>query len=824
MLPTRTDLYRALRRLERAPGFTALSLLTLGVGLGAVVALATLVYGVLLQPLPYTEADRLVTLWHTAPSIGVEEYNQSHGTYTLYRRDAEVFEDVALFNTGTATLTEDGEPAQVLVASVSSSLFPVLGVAPVHGRGFTADEDAPGAPSTVVLSHALWQERFGGDPGVLGRSMRLDGELWEIVGILPEGFAFPEPDIELYAPHPIDPAELGDINYSYNAVARLKPEVTVEVATAELNRLLPRLPEAFPGELSQAEFDNIAPRAYARPLYEDVVGDVQQVLWVLLATAALVLGVAGANVANLFLARAEGRQREVAVVTALGASRRDLARGFFAEALLLAGGAGVLALGFAWAVTRVLPILAPDGLPRLQEIGLHPPVLAVAAGLTVVTALVLALVPLLRFGRLELSTALKEGGRGADAGKATRWSREMLVVVQVAASLVLVAGSVLMLRSFQELTRVDPGFAKEGVLTFFLSLPEADYEGPREVNAFHRRLFGRLEALPGVRVVGGVRNRPLTDGEQNTIISIQDQPTPEDELPPVMRTNYATPGYFEAMGIPLFRGRTFEPRELEEARGSVVVSRSFAERFWGVDDAIGKRVSGREGPPWYTVVGVVGDVHDDSLTVETEQMIYFPPRALPEPANGEEGEGDRGWTLRYLGIAVQASGRPEALIPQIRQAVWDLDPNLPLTSFRTTAELVERSTARTAFTATLLALAAAAALLLGTVGLYAVVAYLVTRRTREIGVRMALGARRGDVQSLVVRQGMRLGVFGVVLGLACALAAARTLDTLLFGVAATDAATYAAASVGLLVVTAVASYLPARRASAVDPAIALRRE
>lgn len=817
-----TELSRAVRRLKSAPGFTVLSLLTLGVGLGAVIALAAVVYGVLLKPLPYMDADRLVTLWHTAPSIGVDEYNQSYGTYTLYRNEAEVFEDAALFDTGLSTLTGEGDPVQLPVVAVSSSLFPVLGVKPAHGRGFLPEEDAPGAPDTVILSHTLWQERFEGDLSVLGKVIRLDGEPWEIVGVMPEDFAFPDDRILLYAPHPIDPADLGNINYSYDVVARLKPGETVESATAELNRLLPRLPEAFPGELTQAVFDNIDPKAFARLLYEDVVGDVHQVLWVLLATAGLVLGVAGANVANLFLARAEGRQREVAVVTALGASRQDLARSFFAEALVLATGAGALALGFAGAVTRMLPTLAPDGLPRVEDIGLHPPVLLAALSLIVMTALLLALVPLLRFRRLEISTALKEGGRGADAGKATRWSRELLVVVQVAASLVLLAGSALMLRSFQELTDVDPGFAKEGVLTFRISLPGADYEDVHAVNAFHRRLFDRLETLPGVRAVGGVNNRPLTDGQSNTIIAIEDQPAPEDELPPVIRTNYATPGYFEAMGIPLFRGRTFEARELEEARGSVVVSRAFAERFWGDENPIGKRVAGGEGPPWYTVVGVVADVHDDALTVEKKEMIYFPPVALPA---AEDGDGPRlGWVLRFLSVVVSVEGDPESLIPQIRETVWDLDPNLPLTRFETTAELVERSTARMAFTATLLALAAAAALLLGTVGLYAVVAYLVTRRTREIGVRMALGARRGDVEAMVVRQGMRLAVFGVVLGLACALGAARALETLLFGVAATDALTYAAASMGLLLVTAAASYLPARRASSVDPAIALQRE
>jgi len=814
-------LRRLARRLRARPAFTAVAVLTLALGLGANTSIFTLVNGILIRPLPYPESERLVDLWHSAPGIGIDQFNQSYGSYSLYREHARSFEDVALYDDDVFNLTGEGPPERLTVARVSSSLFPVLRVEPALGRAFTEEDDRPGSERRVViLGHGLWQRHFGGDPGVLGRDLRLDGEPWEVVGVMPPGFDFPQEGTELWIPHPIDPEKLGELNFSYNATARLRPGVTVEEATAELEQLLPRLPEVHPGEMTPRMLEDTRMRAYATSLRDDVVGAVEEVLWILVAAVGFVLLIACANVANLFLVRAEGRQRELAVRAALGASRRSLAGSFLAEALALSLLGGVVGVGLAWAAVTGLKTLAPGNLPRLAEVRLDPTVLLFTLGLSLLAGLAFGSLPAARLAGGKLLAALKEGGRGGSSGRGSRLARNGLVVLQVALALVLLVASGLLLRTFQKLRHVDPGFATEGVLTLRLSLPVSEYPELGDLARFYARLEEGLEALPGVERAGFIRNLPLTDGDTNPALMVEDFPLDPGELPPVVRANYASPGYFEAMQIPLFEGRLFDTHDLQRSSDEVVLSRALARRVWPDQSPLGKRVrrglNEEDAGPWLTVVGVVGDVRDDSLQGEPVELVYF-PLVGAEPAHSE-------WVLRAMSVAVRTAGAPEALAESVRRTVWNLDSDLPVVNLRTTAEITAGAMARTTFAMLLLGVAAVVAMVLGTVGIYGVVSYLVSQRTREVGVRMALGADRPRVRWMVVGEGIRLTAAGVGLGLLGALGAGRVLAAVLFEVSVFDPLTYGGVVLALIGVTLTACYLPAHRAASVPPMEALRQE
>jgi len=809
------------RRLLSHPGFTAIALLTLALGIGANAAIFTLVHGILIQPLPYPESERLVLLWHGAPGIDIPQFNQSYGSYALYRDQAESFEAVALFDQPTLNLTGDGPPERPAASRVSSSMFQVLRIEPLLGRAFHADDDRPGTESRVaILSYGFWQRRFGGDEGVLGETLRLDGEPWEIVGILPEGLSFPDEETELWIPHAIDPEELGNINFSYDALARLRPGVTVEEATADLERLVPRLPEYHAEEMSPRMLEDTQMRAFVTTLREELVGEVEDVLWILLAAVGFVLLIASANVANLFLVRAEGRQRELAVRSALGASRRALVGGFLIESLALAVLGGLLGTGLAWAAVVGLRTLDPGNLPRLAEVSLTPPVLLFTLGVSLLVGLAVGLLPAARMASDKLLAGLKEGGRGGSAGRGTRLARNSLVVTQVALALVLLVASGLLLRSFQELREVDPGFSTQGVLTLRLSLPEAEYPTAQDALRFHARLLESLEALPGVERAGTVRNLPLTDGQTNPALMVEDFPLEPGELPPVVRANYVAPIYFEAIGIPVVEGRGFDPLDLQRPSDAVLLSRSLARRFWPAESALGKRVrrglDDEDATPWYTVVGVVGDVRDDGLQAKPVDQVYFPLLGIEEePAR---------WVMATTSVAIRTAGDPRTLAESVRRTIWGLDPNLPVVNMQTTAALAADAMARTTFAMILLAVAALVSLVLGAVGIYGVISYLVSQRTREIGVRMALGASRRRVRRMVVTEGFRLAAVGVVLGLAGSALTGGVLSVVLFQVSAFDPLTYGGVVMVLVAMTFLACFLPAHRAASVPPMEALRQE
>ena len=821
MIPISKQLSLVWRKLSRSPGFSAVAVLTLALGIGANTAIFSVVHAVLLKPLPFERPEELYGLWHTGHGIGIPQVEQSNTTYTVYHDLSESFSNIGLYQEGfSMSLTGVGEPVRVEAASTTASLFDVLGVRARVGRTFSEDEDDFGAPDVVLMSYELWRGRFGGDPGILGRRLILNGRPWEIIGVMPPEIDFPRASTELWIPHVIAPEDLGKADFSYDAIGRLKPGVSVEAAEDELRRLLPQMPELYPGELTAGLLESAQLEPFLSPLLVDVVGDVSQVLWILLGTVSFVLLIACANVANLFLVRAESRQRELALRTALGASRGDVVQFFLTESLALAALGGVVGVGLASLGLRALIALSPDNIPRLSEVGLHPTVLAFTACVSLLAGLFFGLIPVLRYRRPNLVSAINEGTMRTSAGRDTNWIRSGLVVAQVALALVLLVGSGLMARSFFELGRVHPGFEPESLLTMRLSLPRAAYPEPRDAARFYQSLVTELESLPGLASVGAVSNFPMTDSQSNNGTLLEDFPLQPDEIPPIVRTNQALPGYFETLGIPLLEGRTFERRDHEGPMGVVVVSEAFANEYWPGESALGRRVT--RGLPtfadvdWYTIVGVVGDVRDDGLSQEAPTMIYFPVVGL----GGEFGN----WTVRRMTVALRAGNDPMGLAAAARDKVWALDANLPIVRLRTGASIVSESTARTSYTMILLGIAASVALLLGAIGIYGVISYIVSQRTREIGVRMALGAARADVSRMVVSQGMKLALVGVALGVVGALAATRLMTSLLYGVSASDPATFLATALFLLTVTAIASYVPARRAAGLSPVQALHYE
>ncbi|MCP4898372.1 MAG: ABC transporter permease [bacterium] len=808
------EIRTALRALRRSPGFTFVSILTLALGIGASSSIFSVVNAVLLQPLPYQDAHELTAVWNAAPGFGFDLLMQSETTYTVYREFNDSFVDIGLYDQLTLNLIGDGDPIRVQASSATSPVFNVLGVPPARGRVLNESDDKFGSANVVVISDELWRSRYGSDPNVLGRSLNLQGETWEVVGIMPPGFTFPRENTQLWIPHRIDPATLGKTDFSYQSIARLKSGITLEAAKADLDRVLTRLPEFSPGELTaealqQAEFASLV-----SPMLEDVVGDVGQTLWILLGTVGFILLIACANVANLFLVRAEGRRREAAVRFALGAGRRHMARYFLAEAAVMGVFGCVIGLSFAHLGVRALHVLNPD-IPRLNEVGIDGFVVAFCAAVSIIAGLFFALIPMVKYGRLNLNAMLKDGGRGSSTGLQTQRIRSVLVVSQVALALVLLVGSGLMMRSFWQLRNVEPGFETEGVLTLRLSLPSSGYPDAQTTAGFYQQLLEKIEALPGVLSAGAVTNLPMADGESNWGLMIEDVVEQPGELPPLARVNYATPGYFEAIGIPVQNGRGFERYFNEQA---VVVNSAFEQHYWPGQSALGKRVAEREGDResaiWYTIVGVVGDVRDNGLSFEIPEMLYFPP--VMQRADGTLKAG------QTMSIAIRTASPAMDLAGSVRETVWAMDPHLPVANVQTTTEIVSFSTRRTTFAMLLLGVASSVALLLGVVGIYGVVSYLVSQRRQEIGVRMALGAQRGTVSRMVIRQGMWVTVVGVVIGLVGAWALTRLMASMLFGVSATDPLVYAGVSAIILGVSIVASYIPARRAARVSPVEALR--
>ena len=799
-------------------------MLTLGLGIAGTTAAFSVVNAVLLRPLPYHEPERLVQLWHAAPGLGIPQVEQSDASYIQYHDKAtRSFASVASYRPTSASLTGAQDPERVSASLITASLIPTLGVAPMLGRNFSEDEDRPGGSPVVILSHALWQRRYGADRSIVGTSIQVDGTAREVIGVMPATFRFPNETIELWIPMAIDRAHLSTGNFNRNAIGRLRPGVTIQAAEAEMQPIIMRLPDDVPGMMTRSMFDQAKIRVTLHPLRDDVIGDIRPILFTVLGTVAVVLLIACANVANLFLVRAEARAKEVAVRSALGATPRGIVSLYLGESLALTAAGATLGVVLAYGALGLLLRFAPTGLPRASEISIDLTSLGVAAAIAIVTGVFFSAVPFIRAGRGELSPTLRDGSRGSTTGRERQRVRNAFVVAQVALALVLLVGSGLLARSFQRMRAVDPGFAPDGVLTLRLTLPQAAYRTPGDISRFYHELMTRLAAIPGVEAVGAAGKLPLLPDNNNNVGTwIEDRPVAADALPTIHSMTSVTQDYFKAMRIPIIEGRTFRDDGSGRPSSETVVARSFARRFWPNESAIGKRVkTGGPDAAWSTIVGVVGDVHDEALTKPVDEMIYQPVISIIQPTPAEP---DSIVAENSMALTIRAAGDPTAVFASVRREIWAMDGNLPLVNVRSLSDIVGGAMARTTFTLLMIGAAAGVALLLGAIGIYGVISYMVSLRTREIGVRMALGAQSSEVRGMVVRQGLTLAVIGVGIGLVGALALSRLISSLLFGIAPHDPVTLGTVTLALLGVAALASWLPAMRAARIDPTEALRAE
>jgi predicted permease len=815
---------RILRRLLRAPSFTLLAIATLGLAIGADVAIFSLVNTILLRPLPYPEPDRLVALLHTAPGLGLDELPQSPGTYARYAQSSKSLESIAAWSGSELTLTGDAEPERLPAAAITASFFDVLRVQPALGRPLRTDEELPGAPPVAILSHRLWQRRFGNDPAIVGQTVRIDGVEREVVGVMKEGFAYPTPETELWVPAQNDPAQVPLGAFNARAFGRLAPGVDVAGAEAELNHLLGDLRTTFPGDAAAPVLANAGFKAVVRDLRDQVVGDIAAALWIVLGAVGLIFLIGCANVANLFLVRADGRRHEIAVRAALGETRGRLVSSLLTESLALGLAGGVVGLGLAVLGVELVSKLGADTLPRLDERSLDGHVLVFTFLVSSVAGLLLGAPPALRAVPRSPSIDLVEAGTRTTGGRSHHRTLRFLVGAQVALATILLVGSGLASLSFRRLSQVDPGFRPDGLLTFRLSLPETDYAEPQRTAQLERDLVERLRGLPGVAAAGATSWLPLSGFGTGTGHAIEDFPQPPEAVPPLFMTQHATQGYFETLGIPLLAGRDFSSDEQTQGRHVVIVSETVARKHWNTVDVIGKRIApGRrpgeeDGGNWFTIIGVVGAVRDENLHDPPREVVYYPvlveatdPRSMPPP--------------RFMGVAMRVtSGDPTALVPAVRTAVAELDRNLPLADLEPMTVKLSRARARLAFSMVLLLIAAGAALLLGCVGLYGVVSYAMRQRIPEMAVRMALGARPRDIRGMVLADGLLVGAAGIAAGLAGSALLTRLMKAVLYQVSPFDPLVFAAATVLPFAVFLLSTFLPASRAAAVDPASALRRD
>jgi predicted permease len=823
MRVVRSQVRQVLRRLSRAPIFTVATLITLAAGIGATTAVFSVVEGVLLKPLPYPQSEQLVGVWHTAPTIKIKDLNLSPSTYFIYRDQNRTFQDIGLYTGDSVSVTGVAEPERVQALLVTDGTLPILGIPPMLGRSFTRQDDSPASPDTVMLTYGYWRRKFGGDSGIIGRSIRVDGKPREIIGVMPQRFQFLYgDDPPLILPFKFDRNKTHLGNFSYAGVARLRPGATVAGADADIARMLPIVNRSFPAPegFSLKLFEQVRIGPNVRPLKQDVVGDVGGVLWVLMGSVGVVLLIACANVANLLLVRAEGRQQELAVRAALGASRGRIAGELLFESLILGVAGSALGLGFAYAALRVLVAMAPAGLPRLHQIGIDVPVLLFTFSVALLGSLLFGSVPVFKYAGVSLGTGLRGGGRTQSQSRERHRARSALVMVQVALAFVLLISSGLMIRTFRALTHVNPGFtAPAEVQTLRLSIPEAEVKDPERVVRMQEEILRKTAAIAGVSSVGLCTTIPMDDYRSFDPVFARDKSYTEGQLPPIRRFKFVSPGFGATLGTPLVAGRDLTWGDIYNKIPVALVSESMAREYWhDPANALGKQIRVATNDEWREVVGVVGDVHDEGVNKEVSTSVYW-------PVTMRHFQGDESMVRRDVALAIRSPrAGSESFMSEVRRAVWSVDPNLPVADVHTLEYFYRKSMARTSFTLVMLAVAGGMALLLGIVGLYGVLAYSVSQRTREIGIRMALGARHQELTGMFVRHGLLLAIGGIACGLATALALMRLLSSLLFNVSSFDPVTYAAVAAGLLATAAVASYLPSRRAAAVNPVDTLRAE
>jgi putative ABC transport system permease protein len=813
------------RRLRQSPGFTFLTAVTLALGIGANSAIFSVLEGVLLKPLPYPQSDRLVAMDHTAPGINFVHAGSAPFLYFTYHDEGRVFESTGVWHNGTFTVTGLAEPEQVLAIEATADVLPTLGVAPFIGRWFSPADDSPGAPSTAILMYGYWKMRFGGDLGVIGRRMTINGEAWEVIGVMPESFRFLTEHASLIAPLKFDRAQTHLGNFSYHGIGRLNPGVTIAQADADAARMIPMAIDGFPsppglGKDSKDMFKTARLAPDIKPLKDDVIGDIGKTLWVLMGTIGVVLLIACANVANLLLVRAEGREQELAVRAALGASGFDIARELLSESMALGLLGGAFGLAIAGTALRVLVAMAPADLPRLEEISIDPAVLLFTLGVSLIAGLLFGVIPAIKYAGPRLAASIRAGGRSLSASRERHRARNTLAVVQVALALVLLIGAGLMIRTFQALRHVDPGFTRPAeVQTIRISIPETQAHDAASVLRMQQSILEQIAAIPGVTSAGIASTIPMTGDGWTDPISAQDLPDTGKALPKLRRYKFISPGLLQTMGTPLIAGRDFTWTDTDQRRPVAMVSENLARELWGDPArAIGKQIREFPGSPWREVIGVVGNESEDGVDRNAPQFAYW-------PLIMNNFEGNKELVRRTVGYLIRSPRTGSSgFIEQIQRAVWSVNPNLPLASVSSLQEIYEKSLARTSFTLVMLAIAGGMALLIGLVGIYGVISYSVAQRRREIGIRLALGAPAQELMRMFVGHALAIGAIGVGCGAIAALGLTRLISSLLFHVSAVDPLTYAAVSAGLLMAASLASYLPARRATRVDPVEALRAE
>jgi putative ABC transport system permease protein len=810
------------RRMMRAPMFTAITLATLAIGIGANTAIFSVIEGVLLKALPFPHPEELVGVWHTAKGLNIDELNAAPALYFIYREEGRSFQEIGMWRGSSANVTGLAEPEHVDTIEVTDGTLPALGVSPVLGRWFSKYDDSAKSPKTVMLTYGYWQSRFGGDRSVLGRRILVDGEAREVIGVMPQSFRFLDQKPALITPLQFDRAAVVLGNFSFQALARLKPGVSLKQANADVARMIPLSIHKFPPppgfNLKMFEDARIGPNV--RPLKQDLVGDIGKVLWVLMGTISMVLLIACANVANLLLVRAEGRQQELAIRAALGAGWSRLARELLVESVTLGLLGGALGLALAYAALRVLVALAPANLPRLDEISIDPLVLWFTLAISLVSGMLFGLIPVLKYGRAQLGTGLRAGGRSLSQSRERHRARSALVIVQVALALVLLITSALMIRTFQALKHVAPGFTQpEQVETLRVGIPDIEVPEPDRVARMQQEMLDKIKTIPGVQSAALLSTIPMDSQGWTDPIYAEDRVYAEGKIPPLRRFKFISPALFQTMGIPLIAGRDLEWTDAYEKRTVAIVSENVARELWGSPAAaLGKRIRESQKGPWREIVGVVGDVHDDGLNKKAATVIYWPLLM-------KDFEGNRIQVERYQAFIIRsARAGSDGFLKDIQKSVWSVDANLPIAEVRTLQEIYRKSLARTSFTLVMLVIAGSMALLLGIVGIYGVISYSVSQRTREIGIRMALGAQRQELTQMFVRHGLVLAAIGTASGLAAAAVLTRLMSSLLFEVQTVDPVSYGAVAAGLVGAAVLASYVPARRASTVDPVEALRAE
>ena len=830
------DVRHGLRALRHNPGFTIVALLTLAIGIGANTAVFSVVNSVLLNQLRYPKPEQLVALRQLAPgAAGLAGFQDglplSASMYFTYSEHNRSFQSMGVWITGTASVTGLAEPEQVRVAVMSDGVLQTLGVPPAAGRWLSTADQIPRGPdpmsvsgrtATVMLSYAYWQRHFGGDRSVIGRNLTVDARPREIVGVMPRGFRVVNQEFDLIGPFALDRSRATLAGFGLQGIARLKPGVPIARANADLARLIPIWMDSWtngPGTNGKIYATwRITPAI--RPLKQEVVGEISDVLWVVMATIGLVMLIASANVANLLLVRAEVRQQELALRSALGAGRGRIVGSLLVESVMLGLMGGVLGVGLAYAGVRLLLNIGPANLPRLSEISIDGPTLAFTLLLSVLSGLLFGLIPALKYAGPRISAILRTAGRTASLSRERHRWRNVLVVAQVAMALVLLVSAGLMIRTFQSLRTVDPGFSDAGHLqTLRIAIPDSLVTDRERVVRMQNEIVDKFSAIPGAASAGFASQMPTESNCSNSnwdVIFAQDHTYPPGEIPPLYCFEYVSPGLFRAAGTRVMLGREFTWSEVYSRRSVAILSEGLARELWGsASVALGKHIRQRPAGPWSEVVGIVQDVRENGVAEKAPAIVYWPSLA----------DNAFGGVIRAATFVIRSDrAGTESFLNQLRQAVWSVNASLPVASVRTMEAIYEESLARTSFTLVMLAIAGTMALLLGIIGIYGVISYAVSQRRREIGIRLALGAQEGALRRMFVRHALKLAGIGVALGLAASAGLTRLMKSLLFGISPLDPLTYAVVPLVLVSAALLASYLPARRAAAVDPVESLRAE